>query len=104
MLLHENIKIIDYYQNNEIIEVCVLAKKFRIGFKNSNSRISCQIKMNFTKHGLKIKIICVLLKLTKLRKCEGSEIDNEILLWFSKVWENVAWFGTPRWLENPYSV
>lgn len=27
------------------------------------------------------------LKLTKLRKCEDSVIDNEILVWFSKIRE-----------------
>jgi len=31
-------------------------------------------------------------KLTKLKKCEGSVINNELLVWFSKNWGKTCQF------------
>jgi len=43
-------------------------------------------------------------KLTKLRKCEGNVIDNELLVWFSKVWEKNLPISRPSIQETAKQI
>lgn len=68
-------KILDFRQNNGDVGARIFIEKFLVEKIHIADKL-CRIKAKFTKRGLKMETTSA--KLTKLRKCEGSAIDNEL--------------------------
>ncbi|XP_008184662.1 tigger transposable element-derived protein 6-like [Acyrthosiphon pisum] len=81
--LREKIDILDYRKNNGNVGIRVLAEKFQVGKTQIADIVSNteEIYKAWVENGNEER------KLTKLRKCEGSVIDKELLVWFSKTRE-----------------
>jgi len=74
--LHEKVEILDYRKNNGNVETRALAEKFQIG-KTQISEIVFNTEEMYEAwagNGNEER------KLTKLKKCEGSVIDKELLV------------------------
>ncbi|XP_060873909.1 major centromere autoantigen B-like [Metopolophium dirhodum] len=81
--LREKIDILDYRKNNGNVGIRALAEKFQVGKTQIADIVSNteEIYKAWVENGNEER------KLTKLRKCEGSVIDKELLVWFSKTRE-----------------
>jgi len=78
--LREKVNILDYRKNNGNIGICALAEKFHVGKTQIADIVSNkeEIYKVWIENGNDER------KLTKLRKCDGNVIGNELLVWFSK--------------------